>query len=326
MRTSSKLLAVLILAGCGGSSKPATQPTTETPPSVEATPVEEAKPEEPAAAPAPPPVLPAMTAADIGLATPESVLYDEADDVYLVSNINGAPGAKDGNGFITKLAPDGSVVALKWIDGAAKTTPLNAPKGMAIANGLLFVADIDVVRVYDKKTGKAKGTVALKGATFANDVAAGPDGTVYVSDSGVTIDDKGVTPNKSDAIWAIDKKLKAKVVAKGEELGNPNGLWATDKGLWVSTFGSGEVYLIDAKGARSMIQKVAGMLDGIYVSGDDVWVSSWEQSGVMHGAAAGEFGMAQGGLPAPADFGFDTKRRLVVVPLFNDNKVVAYNL
>lgn len=326
MRTTSKLLAVLILAGCGGSSKPATQPTPDGPHTVEPTPVEEAKPEAPAEPPAPPPVLPVMTAADIGLATPESVLYDEADDVYFVSNINGAPGAKDGNGFISKLSPDGTVVALKWVDGSTKATPLNAPKGMAIANGLLFVADLDVVRVYDKKTAKLKSTVQLKGATFANDVTVGPDGTIYVSDSGVTIDDKGVTPNKSDAVWAIDKKLKAKVIAKGEELGNPNGLWATDKGIWVSTWGSGEVYLLDAKGGRSMVQKVAGMLDGIYASGDDVWVSSWEQNGLMHGAAAGEFGLAQGGLPAPADFGYDTKRKLVVVPLFNDHKIVAYSL
>jgi sugar lactone lactonase YvrE len=317
-----KLLAVLFLVGCGGSSKPAPPPAA--PPAPTAPVAEEAvAPAEPAE---PPPAEPVLVIADVGLATPESVLYDEADDVYFVSNINGSPGAKDGNGFITKLSPDGAVVALKWVDGAAKGTPLNAPKGMAIANGLLFVADLDVVRVYDKKTGKAKGTVTLKGATFANDVAAGPDGTVYVSDSGVTIDDKGITPNKSDAVWAIDKKLKAKVLAKGAELGNPNGHWATDKGVWVCTFGTGEIYLLDAKGGRSMNQKVAGMLDGIYAAGDDVWVSSWEQSAIMRGAASGEFSMAQGGLPAPADFGYDTKRHLVLVPLFNDNKVVAYSL
>lgn len=326
MRTYSKLLAVMFLAGCGGSSKPTPQPVPEPGPATEPTPVEESRPEPPAEPPAPPPILPVMTAADIGLATPESVLYDETDDVYLVSNINGAPGAKDGNGFISKLSPDGTVIALKWIDGTAKGTPLHAPKGMAIANGLLFVADLDVVRVFDRKTGKAKGTVALKGATFANDVAAGPDGTIYVSDSGVTIDDKGITPNKSDAVWTIDKKLKAKVLAKGEELGNPNGLWATDKGVWVATFGSGEIYLLDAKGARTLTQKVAGKLDGLYASGDDVWVSSWEESGVMHGAAVGDFSLAQGGLPAPADFGYDTKRKLVVIPLFNDNKIVAYSL
>ncbi len=33
-----------------------------------------------------------------GLSTPESVLYDAENDVYLVSNINDTPLAKDNNG------------------------------------------------------------------------------------------------------------------------------------------------------------------------------------------------------------------------------------
>jgi hypothetical protein len=310
MFTFRKLFAVLFLVGCGGGSKPATTPSPTADDTMAAGDtvaagdnVAPTTPAEPVAPAAPPPVEPTMTVKDVGLATPESVLYDEVDDVYLVSNINGGPSAKDGNGFISKISPDGTVVALKWIDGSAKATPLHAPKGMAIANGLLYIADIDTVRVFDRKTGKSKGNVALKGATFANDVAAGPDGTVYVSDSGVTIDDKGITPTKTDAVWMI-KKMKASALAKGEELGKPNGLFVTDKGVWVSTFGSGEVYTLDAKGVRGSIQKVAGALDGLY----------------------GYFSQVQGNLPAPADFGYDSKRKLVVVPLFNDNKIVAYSL
>ncbi len=327
MSTSRKLLAVLFLAGCGGSSKPAPEPAASTAP--EQVPADQAaapvEPPPPSPPPPPPPVEPALVIADVGLATPESVLYDEVDDVYFVSNINGSPGAKDKNGFISKIAPDGTVVALKWVDGAAKATPLHAPKGMAIAGGLLYVADIDVVRAYDKKSGKLKGTVTLKGATFANDVAAGPDGTVYVSDSGIAIDDKGITGTKTDAVWAI-KKMKATVITRSEELGRPNGLWVTDKGLWVASIGSGEVYLLDAKGGRSSIQKVASFLDGLYVDGDDIWTTSWEKSGLMHAGATGDFSLVQGDVAAPADFAIDTKRKLVVIPMFNDNKIVAYSL
>ncbi|MEZ4361864.1 MAG: hypothetical protein R3B48_16865 [Kofleriaceae bacterium] len=332
MRTSSKLLALLIFVGCGGSKPPAPEPVTvdptPAPTEEEATePTQGIAEGEPApAAPEPPPVTPVMTLEDVGFATPESVLYDDVEDVYLISNINGGPSAKDKNGFISKVSPDGTVVALKWIDGSAKATPLSAPKGMALANGLLYVADIDTVRLFDRKTGKAKGSIALKGATFANDVAAGPDGTVYVSDSGIKIDDSGVTPTKTDAVWMINKKKKATVLARGEELGKPNGLFATDQGVWVVTFGTGELYLLDAKGARSEEQKVAGALDGLYVSGDDIWVSSWETSSVERGTAGSEFSTMQGDLPAPADFGVDTKRNLLLVPLFNDNKVVAYSL
>jgi len=35
-----------------------------------------------------------------GFDTPESAVHDPVADVYLVSNVNGAPLAKDGNGYI----------------------------------------------------------------------------------------------------------------------------------------------------------------------------------------------------------------------------------
>lgn len=81
-----------------------------------------------------------------GFSTPESVVHDAVDDVYLVSNINGEPLAEDGNGFISRVTPDGEVEALRWIDGEADGVELNAPKGMAVLGDTLYVADIDCVR------------------------------------------------------------------------------------------------------------------------------------------------------------------------------------
>ena len=66
-----------------------------------------------------------------GLSTPESFIVDPETGNYFISNINGGPADKDNNGFITKLDPDGKVIALKFID-ASKGTPLHAPKGLAI--------------------------------------------------------------------------------------------------------------------------------------------------------------------------------------------------
>ena len=48
------------------------------------------------------------------MTTCESVLYDEKNDVLYVSNIDGAPDAKDGNGFISKISLDGSVIQQSW--------------------------------------------------------------------------------------------------------------------------------------------------------------------------------------------------------------------
>jgi hypothetical protein len=251
--------------------------------------------------------------------TPESAFYDAKADVYLVSNINGSPGAADDNGYIVRAAPDGSKVE-KWIEAGKKGVKLDAPKGLGIANGTLYVADISRVRMFDATSGRPKG------ATFANDVATAPDGRVFVSDTGIKFGEKGPEPTHTDAVWVIESgKGKAKAIAKGDELGHPNGLlWANDK-LWVVTFGSGELYSLDKDGKRQDVQKLPkGALDGIVALGDSLLVSSWEASGVFKGKPGGEWTQVWSGLAAPADIGLDTKRNLVLVPRFQDNMVEAY--
>jgi sugar lactone lactonase YvrE len=323
-------LIALILSACGGSPKPASEPVAPPAEPPAATPEPEPAPAPAPAEPAPPaapaPTAAAMTAKDVGLATPESAVYDPVDDVYLISNINGGPSDKDGNGFITRMSPDGSVVALKWIDGSKPATPLHAPKGLALAKDVLYVTDIDTVRMFDRATGKSKGSIALKGVTFANDIVVGPDGAIYVSDTGIKIDASGINDAKTDSIWVIRGK-KVTQLTKGAELGKPNGVVVTSEGAWVCSFGTGELYLIDGKGARSRVQKLpAGQLDGIIVDGDTLWITSWAGEGVYRGSAGGEFTRVITGIKAPADPGFDTKRKRVIVPLFQDNAVVAYAL
>src|SRR5690242_3865752 len=80
-----------------------------------------------AAAPAGP-----ITVADSTVKTPESVLYDPMADVYLVSNINGDPLAKDNNGYISRVSPDGKALTVKWIAGGMNGVKLDAPKGTAL--------------------------------------------------------------------------------------------------------------------------------------------------------------------------------------------------
>ncbi len=81
------------------------------------------------------------------LKTPESVYYDEDRDVLYVSNINGDPTGKTGDGFISKLNLDGSVKEMKWVTG------LDAPKGMAVFDGKLYVSDIQNLVVINIEKG-----------------------------------------------------------------------------------------------------------------------------------------------------------------------------
>ncbi|HLU47138.1 MAG TPA: hypothetical protein VK116_03610, partial [Planctomycetota bacterium] len=93
------------------------------------------------------------------LHTPESALHDPVADVYLISNINGSPFGEDGKGYIARIAPDGEILVEKWIDGETADTTLNAPKGMAIVGDVLWVADVNVVRRFDRESGAPRGEV-----------------------------------------------------------------------------------------------------------------------------------------------------------------------
>jgi sugar lactone lactonase YvrE len=290
-------------------------------------PAETAKPA-PSADPAPAPKGPPPVFKLSGLSTPESVLYDEANDRYLVSNINGKPVDLDNNGYISIVSPDGKMVTEKWIAGGQNKVVLNAPKGSAIVGAVLYVADVDTVRMFDAKSGVPKGELKVPGATFLNDVSAAPDGRVFVSDSGLNAD---FGPTGTDAIYAIDKG-KLKTVAKDASLGKPNGLLATKDSVWAVTFGTGELYRLDTKALDGKATKAdvvklpKGQLDGIVMSGDQLFISSWEGSAVYKGKTAGPFEVAFPGLKAPADIGWDKKRSRVLVPHFSDNEIEAFEV
>lgn len=259
-----------------------------------------------------------------GFATPESVLYDADSDLYLVSNINGEPTGVDDNGYITRISPDGTISDAKWIDGAKDDVKLDAPKGMAIADGVLYVADLTVVRQFDAKTGEPKGEIKIDGATFLNDVAAAPGGGVYVSDSGL---DAKFAPTGTDAIYHIGKDGKVKTLIKDKTLGNPNGIAAgADGSVWVVTFGSGEIFQVDAKGKKVSPQKLPhGQLDGIVVlDGGEVLASSWSGSMVLRGKPGAEWKPAIENVKSPADIGWDEKRKRVLVPVFQGNTVILH--
>ena len=270
---------------------------------------------------------PVVTFKNVGLATPESVLYDDANDLYVISNINGKPLDADGNGFISKFTPDGNGATLKWIEGGKNKVTLNAPKGMAFVGDLLYVADLDTVRIFDRKTGNPAGDVKVPGAVFLNDIAV-TDGQVLVSDTGLKASAKGFEPAGTDAVYAIDKAKKITTIAKARELGAPNGLLPSGDKIWVTTFGSGELYALDAKGKKTQAQKLPkGSLDGILrLPNGDLLVSSWEGNAIYRGKPGGDFTPVIENVKSPADIGYDTKRNRVLVPLFESDEMRAYDI
>lgn len=297
---------------CSQTPEPATPPQPEPAPS-------EAAVEPPVENEAPATIV----VKDAGLQTPESILHEPTSDVYILSNINGSPLAKDDNGFISKLSPEGKVLELKWIDGSAADVELNAPKGLGISGNTLYVADIDVIRTFDLATGKPSKQIKVEGASFLNDVTVAPDGTVYVSDTGLKSGKDGaLEPAKKDAIYKLDSAGKLSTVIKGEQLGQPNGLYADASGLWVATW-QGKVYRVTKDGKQEAALTAPGtQLDGLVQTGDgNVIVSSWEKSMVYLQTPDGQFSPLLADIKSPADIGYDSKRGQLMVPMFMDNSV-----
>lgn len=264
-----------------------------------------------------------------GFSTPESVLHDEASDVYLVSNINGAPLDQDGNGFISRVTPEGEIAELRWIDGEADGVELNAPKGMAVLGDTLYVADIDCVRMFVRTTGAPAGSVCIPGATFLNDIAVDTNNVLYVTDTGFQAAAEGFEPSGSQAIHQFAPDGSHSALAEGEGLGNPNGIAFGPRGGFVVTFGSGEIYLLEASGARTPILPGAEgrQLDGIVFTDDGGFLfSSWGDQAVHRVDAEGNVTRVLEGVEAPADLGYDAGRNRVLVPLFMANTVLIQEL
>jgi hypothetical protein len=267
---------------------------------------------------------PDVVVADVGFSTPESVLHDAEADVYLVSNVNGSPLEKDGNGFISRIATDGSVLDLKWIDGEAQGVVLHAPKGMAIQDGKLYVADIDCIRIFDAASGASIKGVCLESATFLNDVAPGGSGTMFFTDSGFRAGAGAFEPSGTDAVYRMLEDQRVVQVRKEPGLGGPNGVAVGSRGIMVATFGSGEVFRLTAEGARTDIMPASQRkFDGIEMLPDGGFmVSSWGDQCVYRVGGDGKVSKVLEGVEAPADIGYDATRNRLLAPLFNANQVI----
>ena len=268
--------------------------------------------------------------ADVGFMTPESVLMDTAADIYLVSNINGGPTEEDNNGFISRVTPDGTVENLRWIDGAAGLFPLHAPKGMAISGDTLFVADITCIRMFNRTSGEFLSDLCLEGTSFLNDVAIGPEGSIFVTDTGVRAGAAGLEPAGTDAIYRLPRGegLRGATLARDAELGGPNGIAIGPRGIFVVTFGSGEVLRFTAGGEKSVLLPASNrQYDGIIFLNDGSFMfSAWGDSSIYMVGSTGSVQRVIRNVEAPADIGYDARRNRVLIPLFNQNAILIHDL
>jgi sugar lactone lactonase YvrE len=259
------------------------------------------------------------------LEAPEAARFDPELGVYFLSNINGSPLGKDGNGYISRVTRDGKVDSLKFIAGGRGGAKLDAPKGIAIQGDTLWVADIDAARAFDKRSGKPIATVSLVGkAKFLNDAAVGPDGAIYFTDTGFADDGKGGMGHPGpDRVFRLEGR-KATVALEFKDKPGPNGItWdsAGSKFVIVSFQGTPIYRWAPGDSVPTVVTEGPGMMDGIEALGDGRFVvSTWTDSSlfVLDGDKITKL---VGGLPAAADIALDRERGRIAVPLLTENRV-----
>ena len=259
-----------------------------------------------------------------GLNAPESAYLDSASGFLFVSQVGmrqgGSPADKNGGGVISKLTPDGKVISAKWVTG------LNSPKGLRSHGGTLWVSAVDEVVAIDIASGAIKSRVGIEGAKFLNDVATGPDGTVYVSD---------MATSKIHRI----KDGKASTFAEGDQLEHPNGLLVEGDSLVVAAWGKpeadfstkvpGRLYRLSlATGVKTLITpNPTGNLDGVESDGAGGYiVSDWMVGKVFRIGANGDTRMLRQFKQGAADIAYLPASRTLIVPHMLENRVQAYDL
>ena len=250
-----------------------------------------------------------------GFTQPEAVRYDPDQDVYFVSNFGkGDAQAKDNNGFISRMTPDGKIEQPQFIAGGKGGVTLHAPRGMFISGDTLWVADEDAVRGFNRRTGAPLVTASFSAYKlgFLNDVATGPDG-VYVTDTG------------TGTIYRIANG-RVTVALHDNALGGPNGItWdAANRRFIVVPYGGDSVIRAWTPGTKTLSvvgKSTSNKFDGVEVlPGGSVLVSSQGDFALhLFSGGTGHPIIHVGG--APADIAVDTKRNRVAVP-FVDRSIV----
>jgi DNA-binding beta-propeller fold protein YncE len=264
------------------------------------------------------------------LKNPESVAYAPKQNVLFVSNVNGNPTQKDQNGFISKVSSsNGNIIELNWITG------LNAPKGVAISNNnsRLYVSDITDLVEIDIDNGKIKRLNA-PGSAFLNDVVSDNQGNIYVSD---TI---------TNTIYKLDGNNNTSSLhdwLQSPQLNGPNGLHVdnTKNKLIVASLGDlskpgAGIEVVDLKSktittlGKEGTTSPFGGLDGIESDTTDTHYYVTDNPAgkvyIVNANGTGYGTLIDLHTQGAADLEFIPSQSTIIIPLMQDNKLVAYKL
>jgi DNA-binding beta-propeller fold protein YncE len=249
------------------------------------------------------------------LQTPYSFVTGASGKDYFISSVNGEPDTADNNGFITKLDGSGTLLHLKFIQGGADGVTLHAPKGMALVDETLYVADLDTLRAFDARNGKPVASIHVvdgKALVHLTDVAYDGVGLLYCSDQ------------HANRIYRVElPSQKVTLLVADPALAGPAGLAVHPKSgeLIAVSWNKGKIFAISPTGTvselfsngffSSRFSNLRGVdfdrWGNMYVSDfttGKVWRMTWDK----------RFQVIAEYLPTPGDLSIDRTNNLILVP------------
>jgi sugar lactone lactonase YvrE len=254
---------------------------------------------------------------EASLLTPESVIYDPANNVFYVSNYDymyytkGYP-----TGYVSKISPDGRILEKEWIKG------LFAPTGMCVIGNRLYIVVRNGIIVIGTKKGNYITQYDIPEAVFLNDATADSLGRIYITDS-------SGDPAKPDIYILENKQIKPWL--QSEAISNTNGIHEYHGKLFIGNNGEGlfQAVNIKDKSIETICNLGPGTIDGIRPDNEGNWlVSHWEGKifRVSHSGQITEiFDTRIEGYNA-ADFEFSNQSGNIIIPTFLGNKVTALKI
>jgi sugar lactone lactonase YvrE len=252
----------------------------------------------------------------------ESISYDADRDVYVSVNAGMPQDVVPNDGYVALVNPDGTAHTLKWIGVNRNGLTLNHPLGSHIANGRLYVVDIDTVRWFDMKTGAPQGAIPVAGATRFNDIEVAADGTIYATQT-------GTMEPASWRVYKITPKGEASILVTGAPLNLPNGIAFDPKGnLVVVNIGSNAVLTFSPDGKLLTTEESTDPgNDGIVVLPDGTkYVSSVRLGTIARIRPGQKAERIADGIPTAASMTYDSKRNRLVIPMNDWNAITIVEL
>lgn len=128
-------------------------------------------------------------------------------------------------------------------------------------------------------------------------------------------------------MYKISAQGKIEKLIADTSMNHPNGIWNDEDSLVVVAFGGTQILTLNQGGViEKAVEAPSGGLDGLVKHNGRYLISSWKGKAVYAMTEDGSFSVFAKGLEAPADMDIDSKRNLLLVPLFKQDKVVAIPL